>query len=311
MNHSKIILVACISAFVALTTAVLGVTGTIIGSVLSSVLYNVLSEALEKPVGKAKFSTNFEWDIAYLFPLIVILIIQLMLIFAFLSEWGLFPKIFLRIYLSLQGVASNNLYRVLGFSLIVMSVYPFILKRDIVKQTDGLLILVVGLIFLIKGFSDVGSAASSSFDLIYDFIDFPLAILAFIVLGHVIKNIVTSARSSEKEFNIIKHSFDENDFNDSELKDIHRKKSSRNLDDLELKNVRRKNSRKNLDDLELKEVHKKKYFNQNKKHNARNVKGNTKNRKQNPSNASQNRRINESRNGIQFESNDLLDDYKK
>lgn len=311
MNHSKIILVACISAFVALTTAVLGVTGTIIGSVLSSVLYNVLSEALEKPVGKAKFSTNFEWDIAYLFPLIVILIIQLMLIFAFLSEWGLFPKIFLRIYLSLQGVASNNLYRVLGFSLIVMSVYPFILKRDIVKQTDGLLILVVGLIFLIKGFSDVGSAASSSFDLIYDFIDFPLAILAFIVLGHVIKNIVTSARSSEKEFNIIKHSFDENDFNDSELKDIHRKKSSRNLDDLELKNVRRKNSRRNLDDLELKEVHKKKYFNQNKKHNARNVKGNTKNRKQNPGNASQNRRINESRNGIQFESNDLLDDYKK
>lgn len=311
LNHSKIILVACISAFVAVTTAVLGVTGTIIGSVLSSVLYNVLSEALEKPVGKAKFSTNFEWDIAYLFPLIVILIIQLMLIFAFLSEWGLLPGIFLRIYLSIQGVASNNLYRVLGFSLIVMSVYPFVLKRDIVKKTDGLLILVVGLIFLVKGFSDVGSAASSSFDFIYDFVDFPLAILAFIVLGHVIKNIVTSARSSEKKFNVIKHSLDENDFDDSELKNIHRKKSSRNLDDLELKKAHRKNSRRNLDDLELKEVHKKKYFNQNKKQNTRNVKRNTNNRKQNPGNAYQSRRINESRNGLHFESNDLLDDYKK
>ena len=69
MNHSKIILVGCISAFVAITTALLGVAGTIIGSVLSSVLYNVLSEALEKPVENAKISTNFEWDIAYVFPL--------------------------------------------------------------------------------------------------------------------------------------------------------------------------------------------------------------------------------------------------
>ncbi|MCR5026123.1 MAG: hypothetical protein K6A34_01585 [Methanobrevibacter sp.] len=301
MNHSKIILVAFISAFVAITTAVLGVTGTIIGSVLSSVLYNVLSEALEKPVGKSKFSTNFEWDIAYVFPLIVILIIQLMLIFAFLSEWGLLPKIFLRIYLSIQGVASNNLYRVLGFSLIVMSVYPFILKRDIVKKTDGLLILVVGLIFLVKGFSDVGSAASTTFDLMYDFMDFPLAIVAFFVLGHVIKNIITSARSSEKEFNIIRHSISEKDFDDWELKDIHRKKDSRNLDD-----------------LELKEVSKKKYFNQNRKQSSRNRKQNSRNRKQssrdrkqNTVNTHQNSKINESINGIHFESNDLLDDYKK
>lgn len=301
MNHSKIILVAFISAFVAITTAVLGVTGTIIGSVLSSVLYNVLSEALEKPVGKSKFSTNFEWDIAYVFPLIVILIIQLMLIFAFLSEWGLLPGIFLKIYLSIQGVASNNLYRVLGFSLIVMSVYPFILKRDIVKKTDGLLILVVGLIFLVKGFSDVGSAASTTFDLMYDFMDFPLAIVAFFVLGYVIKNIITSARSSEKEFNIIRHSISEKDFDDLELKDIHRKKSSRNLDD-----------------LELKEVSKKKYFNQNRKQssrnrrqNSRNKKQNSRDRKQNTLNTHQNSKINESINGIHFESNDLLDDYKK
>ena len=305
MNHSKIILVAFISAFVAITTAVLGVTGTIIGSVLSSVLYNVLSEALEKPVGKSKFSTNFEWDIAYVFPLIVILIIQLMLIFAFLSEWGLLPRIFLRIYLSLQGVASNNLYRVLGFSLIVMSVYPFILKRDIVKRTDGLLILVVGLIFLVKGFSDVGSAASTTFDLMYDFMDFPLAVVAFFVLGRVIKNIITSARSSEKEFNIIRHSISEKDFDDLELKNIHRKKDSRNLDDLGLKKTRRNKSRRNssrdsrmnLDDLELKKVFK--------------TKQNNNSNRKNSVTFSNTRKINESSNGIQFESNDLLDDFKK
>lgn len=294
MNHSKIILVAFISAFVAITTAVLGVTGTIIGSVLSSVLYNVLSEALEKPVGKSRFSTNFEWDIAYMFPLIVILMIQLMLICAFLSEWGLLPRIFLRIYLSIQGVASNNLYRVLGLSLIVMSVYPFVLRREIVKRTDGLLILFVGLIFLLKGFSDVGSYTSATFDFVYDFVDFPLAVLAFIVLGHVIKNIIFSARSSEKEFNIIRHSLNEKEFDDVELKNIHRKKSSRNLDD-----------------LELKEVPKKKYFNQNKRQSSRNRRQSSRDRRQNTRNSPQNSKINESIDGIQFESNDLLDDYKK
>lgn len=287
MNHSKIILVACISAFVALTTAVLGVAGTIIGSVLSSVLYNVLSEALEKPVEKAKFSTNFEWDIAYVFPLVVILIIQLMLILAFLSEWGLLPKIFLSIYLSIQGVASNNLYRILGFSLVVMSVYPFILKRDIVTKTDGLLILVVGLIFMVKGFSDMGSSASATFDLLYDFVDFPLAVLAFIVLGHVVRNIISSARTSEKEFNVIRDSLDE-----------------RRLDDLQLKEVHRRKSGRNLEDLELKQANKKRKYNKKRKNPRKS------NNHETPTNTN-NRKINESINGIQFESNDLLDDYKK
>ena len=289
MNHSKIILVACISAFVALTTAVLGVAGTIIGSVLSSVLYNVLSEALEKPVSKAKFSTSFEWDIAYVFPLIVILFIQLMLILAFLSEWGLLPKIFLSIYLSIQGVAANNLYRILGLGLVVMSVYPFVLRRDIVKRTDGLIILCIGLIFLLRGFSDIGSAVSSVYDFLYDFIDFPLAIIAFLLLIYVIKNILSSGRIAEKEFNEIKSKLNQRDLDDLQLKEIHRKKTSRNLDD-----------------LELKQVSKKRRNNTNRKQRSKKS-----NRKQTPINNSQNTKINESHNGIHFESNDLLDDYRK
>ena len=134
MNHSKIILVAFISAFVAITTAVLGVAGTIIGSVLSSVLYNVLSEALQKPVDNAKLKANFEWEIAYSFPLIVMALIQLLLIFAMLSEMGFLPSTFLNVYLSLQNVADNNLYRVLGFSLLIIIVYTFVLKNYFFKK---------------------------------------------------------------------------------------------------------------------------------------------------------------------------------
>ena len=293
MNHSKIILVGCISAFVAITTALLGVAGTIIGSVLSSVLYNVLSEALEKPVENAKISTNFEWDIAYVFPLIVILLIQLMLILAFLSEWGFLPKIFLNIYLSIQGVASNNLYRILGLSLVVMCAYPFVIKRNHVKRFDGIVILFVGLLFLARGFSDMGNSVSQVFRLVYSYVDFPIALIAFLLLVYVVHSILSSARESEKSISPVNVSKNRN-LDDLELKQIgHRRKPSRNLDDLELKHIehRRKPSR-NLDDLELRQVRYSKRAPKNSQTQSR-------------------KRFNDSADEFQFESNDLLDDFKK
>ena len=293
MNHSKIILVACISAFVAVTTAILGVAGTIIGSVLSSVLYNVLSEALEKPVENAKISTNFEWDIAYVFPLIVILLIQLMLILAFLSEWGFLPKIFLNIYLSIQGVASNNLYRILGLSLVVMCAYPFVIKRNHVKRFDGIVILFVGLLFLARGFSDMGNSVSQVFRLVYSYVDFPIALIAFLLLLYVIHSILSSARESENSISPVNVSKNRN-LDDLELKQIgHGRKPSRNLDDLELKQIehRRKSSR-NLDDLELRQVRYSKRAPKNSQTQSR-------------------KRFNDSADEFQFESNDLLDDFKK
>lgn len=275
MNHSKIILVGCISAFVAITTALLGVAGTIIGSVLSSVLYNVLSEALEKPVENAKISTNFEWDIAYVFPLIVILLIQLMLILAFLSEWGFLPKIFLNIYLSIQGVASNNLYRILGLSLVVMCAYPFVIKRNYVKRFDGIVILFVGLLFLARGFSDMGNSVSQVFRLVYSYVDFPIALIAFLLLVYVVHSILSSARESEKSISPVNVS------------------KNRNLDDLELKQIRhRRKPSRNLDDLELRQT---RYTRRAPKNNH----------------AQSRKRFNDSADEFQFESNDLLDDFKK
>ena len=157
MNYKKLILVGCISAFVAVLTSVLGVAGTIIGSVVSSVLYNMLSEALEKPVQEATFSTNFEWEIAYIFPLAVIALIQLLLIFALLSGFSFIPDKFLTVYLSLQDLASNNLYKLLGVAMLVISAYPLIVKPAIFKKANGAIIAFVGLIFLARGFVDFGN----------------------------------------------------------------------------------------------------------------------------------------------------------
>lgn len=218
MNHAKIILVGCISAFVAITTALLGVAGTIIGSVLSSVLYNVLSEALEKPVTEGRlgskimkrksapkqtrkiFSATFEYDIAYIFPLVVIAFIQLLLILSFLSEWGFLPNVFLNLYLTIQEIVNNNLYRIMGISLLVMSVYPIILRPNIIRKSHGLMIAIVGLIFVARGFVDLNNSLTDMYSIFFQHFDFEIELVAFILIVGVILRILVSASENQKQY---------------------------------------------------------------------------------------------------------------
>lgn len=286
MNYKKIILVGFISAFVAILTSVLGVAGTIIGSVISSMLYNMLSEALEKPVSQATFSTDFEWEIAYIFPLVVIAFIQLILIFALLSEFGLLPYTFVNVYLSIQDLANNNLYRLLGLALLIISAYPLILKPEFVKKEHGALLVFVALIFLARGFVDLHNPITNIYDGVFAYFDLPIAIIAFLIIVFVIVRILISARNSEKEFKIIKHSIDDeskeikiNSPDGSKAKRRHyapkneyKKVDRHNANQKPKSNIRFKSS---IDDPENKVV------------------------------------INESVDNIQFESNDLLDEYKK
>ena len=290
MNYKKIILVGCISAFVAGLTSIMGVAGTIIGSVISSVLYNMLTEALEKPVGQATFSTDFEWEIAYIFPIVVIVLIQLLLILALLSEMGLLPYTFLNLFLSIQNFADNNLYRLLGMALIVMSVYPLVLKPDIIKKSNGAIIAFVGIIFLARGFVDVENRITDIYDAAFAYFDLPIAIVAFILLLLVIFNILISARNSEKEFKLIKHSINEGNFDKSNLNKVHHSKKH---DDFDYE-ARRHNGKSN---------HKK--INKSRHNDDKGPEVTFKNH------INQESGINQSSGNIQFESNDLLDEYKK
>lgn len=215
MNHRKIILVGCISAFVAITTALLGVTGTIIGSVLSSVLYNVLSEILEKPVKEAKITNDIqtlnklkstlEYEIAYIFPLVVIAVIQLLLLLSFLSEWGLLPDIFLNTYLLIQDLVNNNLYRIMGISLLVISIYPFILKSHIIKKSHGLIVGIVGLIFIARGFVDLDNSLTNIYSIFFQHFDFEIELIAFILITIAILKILISAKQNQKKFTNTHH----------------------------------------------------------------------------------------------------------
>nr|WP_295162821.1 hypothetical protein [uncultured Methanobrevibacter sp.] len=291
MNYKKLVLVGFISAFVAVLTSVMGVAGTIIGSVISSVLYNMLTEALDKPINKTSFSADFEWDIAYVFPLVVIAFIQLLLIFALLAEFGILPNTFLNVYLSLQQFADNNLYRLLGIALLIISAYPLILKPDFVKKEHGLIIAGVGLVFLARGFVDLGNRITNIYDTVFIHFDLPIAIITFILLVFVIVRILNSARQSERNFKVSKQSGNGDVYVENHVQTSYQPPKQQNggyapkREDVRVKRVRKVN---------------------NHRHNPQN------NPNPNVNKPREHRKsINESSGNIQFESNDLLDEYKK
>ena len=322
MNYSKLILVGLISAFVAVLTSVLGVAGTVIGSVISSVLYNMLSEALEKPVSDVKIKHDFEWDVAYVFPLIVISLIQLLLICSFLAEFGILPSTFLNAYLSLQDFANNNLYRILGLALIVISVYPLVLKPENVKKVHGVIIAAIGIVFLARGFVDMGNQITDLYHPIFAVFDFPIAVIAFILLVFVIVRILMSARESDnnsKKYadSINDGSFEEkyskyfeNDVEPTHRRVVHVRKNPQT----ESTTFKRKISPKVDEYVHKRTAHKSRIKDfeeklvENKGHSFKPKVNKVSNNENSPQTESG---INKSSKNIQFESNDLLDEYKK
>lgn len=284
MNYKKIILVGCISAFVAVLTSVMGVAGTIIGSVISSVLYNMLTEALEKPVGQASFTSNFEWEIAYVFPLVVIAIIQLLFILALLSDWGFLPYTFLNVYLSIQNFADNNLFRLLGVALLIISVYPIVLKPDIIKKSHGAVIAFVGLIFLARGFVDFKTAITDFYSPVFIYFDFPIAIVAFVLIIVVIYNILKTARESKVESKTVKHISNEENFSKANPKKGYHSRKHKDFTYKEKHQIPEHIKPQTNSDV--------KFQNRIDAHKPQSG-------------------INESSENIHFESNDLLDEYKK
>ncbi len=322
MNYSKLILVGLISAFVAVLTSVLGVAGTVIGSVISSVLYNMLSEALEKPVSDVKIKHDFEWDVAYVFPLIVISLIQLLLICSFLAEFGILPSTFLNAYLSLQDFANNNLYRILGLALIVISVYPLVLKPENVKKVHGVIIAAIGIVFLARGFVDMGNQITDLYHPIFAVFDFPIAVIAFILLVVVIVRILMSAWESDNESKKYANSINDGSFEEkygkyfeNDVEPTHRRVVHvRKNPQTESTTFKRKISPKVDEYVHKRTAHKSRIKDfeeklvENKGHSFKpkvNKVSNNENATQTESG------INKSSKNIQFESNDLLDDYKK
>ena len=184
VKHFHIIMAAFISGTVALFTLVLGVSGTIIGSVLSSFLYQLLSGYSEEKLEDGGLrKPKLANEIVYIFPLVVIGIIELIFLLSALHYR------FDMIFDFLESAVANNLFRLMGIGLIVLGAYPYFDSNNIDKR-NGTVVLVVGVLLLLRGLMDISDVTYKAFQVLFADFDMLFALFVIVALALVIINIL-------------------------------------------------------------------------------------------------------------------------
>ncbi len=191
VKHFNVIMAGFIGGTVALFTSVLGVSGTIIGSVLSSFLYQLLSSYSEEKIDAGSLrKPKLANEIVYIFPLVVIGIIELIFLLSALHYR------FDMIFDFLESAVANNLFRLMGIGLIILGAYPYFNSNNIDKR-NGTVVLIVGVLLLLRGLMDISSITSKIFYAVFAPFDSLFALVVIILLALVIINILIS---SDKEY---------------------------------------------------------------------------------------------------------------
>ena len=191
VKHFHIIMAAFISGTVALFTSVLGVSGTIIGSVLSSFLYQLLSGYSEEKIEEGAIrKPKLANEIVYIFPLVVIGIIELIFLFSALHYR------FDMLFDILESAVDNNLFRLMGIGLIILGAYPYFDSNNIDKR-NGTVVLIIGVLLLLRGLVDISDVTYKAFQTLFADFDMLFALLVIVLLAFVILNIIIG---SENEY---------------------------------------------------------------------------------------------------------------
>ena len=184
-----VIMAGVISGIVALTTTQMGVGGTVIGATLGAMLYQVMSHFIKEPLEGVN-TKRIETKIVYVFPLIVIVVVELIYLFSSVY-WK--PE---QIFHYLESATDGTLFRTIGLGLLIMGIYPIIQSENI-KRSYGYIILSVGIIKLLNGFVDMHSPFVKLYANL--FADFGLVIslaviaaLSYVILSIVQESIVIS-----------------------------------------------------------------------------------------------------------------------
>ena len=122
-------------------------------------------------------------DIVYIFPLVVIGIIELIFLFSALHYR------FDMIFDILESAVSNNLFRLMGIGLILLGAYPYFDSNNIDKR-NGTVVLIVGVLLLLRGLMDISSITSKIFYAVFAPFDSLFALIVVILLALVIINIL-------------------------------------------------------------------------------------------------------------------------
>ena len=199
VKHFNVWMAGLISGIVALFTSYLGVSGTIIGSVLSSFLYQLLSGySEEKLEGGNLRKPKLANEIVYIFPLVVIGIIELIFLLSALHYR------FDMLFDILEYAVADNLFRLMGVGLIILGAYPFYNSKYIDKR-NGLVVLIVGVLLLLRGLMDISEITMKIFYMVFAPFDMIFALFVIITLALVIINILIGSDFIFKSSESIKH----------------------------------------------------------------------------------------------------------
>ncbi|WP_409198007.1 hypothetical protein ACA135_06830 [Methanobrevibacter acididurans] len=199
-KHFNILMAGVISGIVAITTATLGLTGTVIGSVLSSIIYQLLSTYSEEKIDTysrdgikvKKLETNIGGEVVYLLPIVVITLIELVYLLT------TFHYNFVEIFNLLETATNQNLFRVMGLGMIVLSFYPFFRSNNIPKK-NGVLVFFTGGIILLRGLVDVNNVFFSLVGKVFDKFDFFATLIILLLLLIIIVGVISSIFNARNE----------------------------------------------------------------------------------------------------------------
>jgi hypothetical protein len=167
-----------IAGTAAYATIKLGIGGTVIGTVLCSMLYQIISHIVKEPVENIK-TQKIEREIFYVFPLVIILVIEIIYL---LSSLYNSPE---QIFTALESATGDNLFKVIGIGLIVMGLYP-IIQPESIKKFYGYILLVVGVINLLIGFVDITSPVVQLYAPLFYQLKEVISIIIIAVIAYVI-----------------------------------------------------------------------------------------------------------------------------
>jgi hypothetical protein len=245
-----ILMAGVISGIVAYTTSTLGIAGTVIGAVLGSMLYQFMTHVFREPledVEPKKIEPEVVSKIVYIFPLLVILAVEV--IYLFSSVYWKSEHIF---YI-LEQATGDNLFRSIGAGLLIMGIYPFVEPENI-KKEYGYILMGVGAIKLLAGFSNLNTPITNLYSMIYSELGLIISLLVIGALCYVILSIAEDCINTINNRNTSYRSIEDgtwdegiksrrNAWNNEEWNDSNINRNSWN--DGNIKNKRRNNKIKN------------------------------------------------------------------
>jgi hypothetical protein len=141
-------------------------------------LYQIISHIVKEPVENIK-TQKIEREIFYVFPLVIILVIEIIYL---LSSLYNSPE---QIFTALESATGDNLFKVIGIGLIVMGLYP-IIQPESIKKFYGYILLVVGVINLLIGFVDITSPVVQLYAPLFYQLKEVISIIIIAVIAYVI-----------------------------------------------------------------------------------------------------------------------------